>query len=150
MNGVMMPGVSAGSNHVGASEMWTAHVSCPSGPAASAVPLLAATMPRADSAITARRVGPEGVACPVVARFARPREEINVLSPIVASHLVVLIGRRSVVPRLRRVSDHADALRALPDPSTSALRRSRLLDITGASLSGIAPALVRAAVLCGR
>src|SRR5438093_156079 len=36
MNGVMTPGVSAGSNHVGASETWTAHVICPSGPAVAA------------------------------------------------------------------------------------------------------------------
>src|SRR2546425_7898065 len=36
MNGVMTPGVSAGSNHVGASETWTAHVICPSGPAIAA------------------------------------------------------------------------------------------------------------------
>src|SRR5438094_7194608 len=31
MNGVTIPGVSAGSNHVGASEMWTPQVSWPSG-----------------------------------------------------------------------------------------------------------------------
>src|SRR5262245_16228988 len=36
MNGVMMPGVSAGSNHVGASETWTPQVSCPSGAACAA------------------------------------------------------------------------------------------------------------------
>src|SRR3989442_3216316 len=35
MNGVPIPGVSAGSNQVGASEMCTAHVICPSGPAAA-------------------------------------------------------------------------------------------------------------------
>jgi len=35
MNGVMTPGVSAGSNHAGASETWTASVSCPSGAAAA-------------------------------------------------------------------------------------------------------------------
>src|SRR5262245_41639171 len=35
MNGVMTPAVSAGSNHVGASEMWTANVICPSGAAAA-------------------------------------------------------------------------------------------------------------------
>src|SRR5437763_15728789 len=33
LNGVMMPGVSAGSNQVGASEMWTPQVSWPSGAA---------------------------------------------------------------------------------------------------------------------
>src|SRR6266545_4842558 len=36
MKGVMMPGVSAGSNQVGASETWTAHVIWPLGPAALA------------------------------------------------------------------------------------------------------------------
>src|SRR5215470_1173437 len=34
MNAVMMPEVSAGSNQIGASEKCTAHVSCPSAPAA--------------------------------------------------------------------------------------------------------------------
>src|SRR6185436_10711288 len=36
MNGVPMPGVSAGSNHVGASVTCTAHVICPSGAASTA------------------------------------------------------------------------------------------------------------------
>src|SRR6266705_3358967 len=36
MNGVMTDGVSAGSNQVGASETWTAHVISPSGAAATA------------------------------------------------------------------------------------------------------------------
>src|SRR5437667_11858741 len=36
MNGVTIPGVSAGSNHVGASEMWTPQVIWPSGAAAAA------------------------------------------------------------------------------------------------------------------
>src|SRR5688500_9553714 len=36
MKGVMMPGVSAGSNHVGAIEMWTPHVTSPSGAAPAA------------------------------------------------------------------------------------------------------------------
>src|SRR5438552_18695177 len=35
MNGVTMPGVSAGSNHVGASETWTPQVIWPSGAAAA-------------------------------------------------------------------------------------------------------------------
>src|SRR5262245_5483816 len=38
MKGVMIPGVSAGSNHVGANEMCTPQVSCPSGPAARGEP----------------------------------------------------------------------------------------------------------------
>src|SRR5262245_30848300 len=36
MNGVMTPGVSAGSNHVGASDTWTANVIWPSGAADTA------------------------------------------------------------------------------------------------------------------
>src|SRR5437870_449523 len=36
MNGVMSPGVSAGSSHVGASDTCTAHVICPSAPYACA------------------------------------------------------------------------------------------------------------------
>src|SRR5207245_9988620 len=35
MNGVTIPGVPAGSNHVGASEMWTPQVTWPSGAAAA-------------------------------------------------------------------------------------------------------------------
>src|SRR5262249_49406688 len=35
MKGVMMPGVSAGSNHVGAIETWTPHVISPSGAASA-------------------------------------------------------------------------------------------------------------------
>src|SRR3989442_12890700 len=37
MNGVMIPGVSAGSNQVGASEVWTPQVICPSGAARDGV-----------------------------------------------------------------------------------------------------------------
>src|SRR5882724_459711 len=41
LNGVTIPEVSAGSNHVGASEMWTPQVTCPSGAAsAGATPAL--------------------------------------------------------------------------------------------------------------
>ena len=47
MNGVMMPSVSAGSNHVGASEMCTPHVIWPSGAAQAG----AATTSRATTAI---------------------------------------------------------------------------------------------------
>src|SRR6185369_12565689 len=39
MNGVMTAGVSAGSNHVGASETWTAHVTWPSGAAETGAPM---------------------------------------------------------------------------------------------------------------
>ena len=59
--GVMIPGVSAGSNQVGASEMWTAQVSCPSGLAARAARCPVATIPSAESAIRPRRVRSDGV-----------------------------------------------------------------------------------------
>src|SRR5262245_48874553 len=52
MNGVMRLGVSAGSNHVGASEMWTAHVICPEGAASAGVTLAIA---RSATTMTATR-----------------------------------------------------------------------------------------------
>src|SRR5215469_13155884 len=52
----MIPSVSAGSNHVGASETWIAQVNWPPGAAASATPGEAAASPRAVSARTSRRV----------------------------------------------------------------------------------------------
>src|SRR5262249_62127163 len=56
MNGVMIPWVSAGSNHVGASEMWTPHVIWPSGVAAAGVTAArAATASNAISTQAARR-----------------------------------------------------------------------------------------------
>src|SRR5262245_54407769 len=56
MNGVMMPGVSAGSNQVGASETWTPQVSCPSGPAALARRGAPAATTKAANANASRRV----------------------------------------------------------------------------------------------
>src|SRR2546430_3012778 len=53
MNGVTIPGVSAGSNHVGASEMWTPQVTWPSG-AASAGTAAAAEISRTRT-VTERR-----------------------------------------------------------------------------------------------
>src|SRR5204863_1449509 len=53
MNGVTIPGVSAGSNHVGASEMWTPQVTWPSG-AAAAGPAAAAEISRTRT-VTERR-----------------------------------------------------------------------------------------------
>src|SRR5882762_8574961 len=47
MNGVMMPVVSAGSNHDGASETCTAHVSCPAGGSERAG--VATTIPRSTT-----------------------------------------------------------------------------------------------------
>src|SRR6266446_3052217 len=47
MNGVIRLGVSAGSNHVGASEMWTAHVSRPDGAAAAGRAAMTASSVRA-------------------------------------------------------------------------------------------------------
>src|SRR5207302_4532973 len=58
MNGVMIPGVSAGSNQVGANEICTPQVSCPCEPAARAMPGTAATRPSAAKAKASRRVTP--------------------------------------------------------------------------------------------
>src|SRR5262245_17888044 len=56
MNGVAMPGVSAGSNQVGASETWTAHVICPSaGVAADDAPRAATAIARISTPTSARR-----------------------------------------------------------------------------------------------
>src|SRR5437868_2083045 len=55
MYGVMMPDISAGSNHVGASEMCTPRVSCPSAPTALAGPGAAASRAKARRANIARR-----------------------------------------------------------------------------------------------
>src|SRR5437868_1866978 len=57
MNGVMIPEVSAGSNQIGASEMWTPQISCPCG-AARAIPGAPAARPSAAIASTSRRVTP--------------------------------------------------------------------------------------------
>src|SRR5205085_8881356 len=56
MNGVITPGVSAGSNQVGASEICTPQIICVSGPAAPARPGIAVARPRAASANKSRRV----------------------------------------------------------------------------------------------
>src|SRR5881628_1158343 len=51
MNGVTIPGVSAGSNQVGASEMWTAQVNWPS----AAIPGVGAVSPSVTSSSTVDR-----------------------------------------------------------------------------------------------
>src|SRR5215813_3249060 len=57
MKGVMIPGVSAGSNQVGASEMCTPQVSWPCGAAAPATrDRLAAAIPSAAPVIASRRL----------------------------------------------------------------------------------------------
>src|SRR5262249_51207412 len=56
MKGVMIPGVSAGSNHVGANEMCTPQVSCPSGLAARAKPGAPTIRARTARARTCRRI----------------------------------------------------------------------------------------------
>src|SRR6266851_1090791 len=55
INGVMIPGVSAGSNQVGASVVCTPQVSCPCGPAAKVERGTPATRPSAVKARTSRR-----------------------------------------------------------------------------------------------
>src|SRR5438132_4489726 len=54
----MIPGVSAGSNQVGASVVCTPQVNCPCGPAAAANFGVPATIPKAASANRSRRVTP--------------------------------------------------------------------------------------------
>src|SRR5262249_25743125 len=56
MKGVMIPGVSAGSNHVGANEMCTPQVSCPSGLAARTEPGAPTNRARTARARACRRV----------------------------------------------------------------------------------------------
>src|SRR4029077_17394980 len=58
INGVMIPETSAGSNHTGASETCTPHVSCPSGVAATAEPGAPATRPNAARVRRSRRLMP--------------------------------------------------------------------------------------------
>jgi hypothetical protein len=60
MNGVPIPGVSAGSNHVGARVMCAAHVICPAGTsgAAPADGATASTMDRTSSDIERRIAAP--------------------------------------------------------------------------------------------
>src|SRR2546423_6418847 len=67
MDGVMMPDISAGSNHVGARDTCTPQVSCPSGPVALAGNGDAIVSARATSARICRRV--------LAARLA-PRERV--------------------------------------------------------------------------
>src|SRR6266446_7703259 len=94
MNGVMIPGVSAGSNHVGASEMCTPQVSCPSGPAARAAPGAAATKPRAARAKASRRVTPPGL-FKLDSRFTRrlPDKPIFLLRAALLSSLAHIVGQ---------------------------------------------------------
>ena len=58
MNGVPIPGVSAGSNHVGASETCTAHVICPSGAATAGTAAATKSATRATSAARILMAGP--------------------------------------------------------------------------------------------
>ena len=81
----MIPGVSAGSNQVGASDTCTAHVSWPSGPAAIAVRWPMAAMPSADSAIIPRRVISAGALPPVRVLSCFSNKPLRVFLAIVAS-----------------------------------------------------------------
>src|SRR5512145_180158 len=57
MNGVMTPGVSAGSNQVGASVTWIAHVISPAGAAQATVATASRTMSRTAASRPARVMG---------------------------------------------------------------------------------------------
>src|SRR5215470_13146405 len=74
MKGVMIPGVSAGSNHVGANEMCTPQVSCPSGLAARAEPGAPAIKARTARARACRRM----VSVRLAPYLDLPRHEIAV------------------------------------------------------------------------
>src|SRR3981081_3715783 len=85
--GGVVPGAPAGSNQVGASEICTAQVSCPSGLAASAVPCPAAAIPTAERTSSPRRVRSDGAA-PSALPVPPPSDEwILVFPPILASQL---------------------------------------------------------------
>src|SRR5205823_10267826 len=58
MKGVMIPGVSAGSNQVGAKVVWMPQLSCPCGAAAQLMPGAPAASPSAVRASISRRVMP--------------------------------------------------------------------------------------------
>src|SRR6266571_6953065 len=86
MNGVITPGVSAGSNHVGAREMWTAYVTSPSGAAETGEHGQAARSAASAVAIGSRRdtavallAQPDGVELLVqeVARHERPAPDLG-------------------------------------------------------------------------
>ena len=83
----MMPGVSAGSNQVGASDTCTPQVSCPPGLPAQAALRPKPAKPSPESANTVRRVSFEGVAPRWLSSMPCSDKSMKVfLPPIVASH----------------------------------------------------------------
>ena len=96
MKGVMIPGVSAGSNQVGASEMCTPQVSCPSGPTAMAGPGAPTSRARAKRAITCRRVVRSG-AHPAPGRSAP--QDGRETEPEMVVRSVAVIGHRFLLVR---------------------------------------------------
>ena len=109
MNGVMMPGISAGSNQVGASEMCTPQVSCPSAPAALAGPGDPASRVTAKRATASRRV--MGPTRPPVRGFTS-RTMVGSLHP-----------NGSRLPSRWRVIVHSSWLSASKAPACPRLRR---------------------------
>src|SRR5437867_842713 len=146
MNGVMTEGVSAGSNHVGANEMWTAHVTSPSGAAAAG----AATRRTGKArAATARRLTtspprhepPEhGAVLDPVAFRERGRAPLQPLADglpaphVEAGHLALVAheGGDLTVDRLRDVDDDVRLVRApVPELADLVRRQAFLGDLLG-------------------
>src|SRR6516165_7573714 len=127
MKGVMIPGVSAGSNHVGANEMCTPQVSCPSGLAAQAESGAPTIRARTARARACRRVVPVQLAsylefpqqkidddagtdptCMVAMAFplrSRTENAGNVSGPLPDRHGVVLHAQRTTFFFCLRPSD---------------------------------------------
>src|SRR6267142_1480634 len=114
MNGVMIPEVSAGSNHVGASEMWTAQVICPAD---------ASVAPLGETADIKRAKTRNGT--------KRPRTLLMGSLPVFG---VILLSashprRARRTPHPRHGSGFLDRLRATPDHGQhrhAVLRRHRV------------------------
>src|SRR5215831_12414462 len=111
MNGVMMPGVSAGSNQVGASATWEAHVNCPDGDALGdcAEACVAATRATATTRATTRArervmVCPplrcdKGETCSRAARlpdYPRIPSSVNGVRPLYGALRAIAAARRPV------------------------------------------------------
>src|SRR5438477_2418083 len=93
MNGLMTPGVSAGSKNVGATETCTAHVSCPAGAAAAPRGAPAMTTARASaSAVNARRLTLLAAELRLALVDERARRFLEVLGEVQRAALRVDLG----------------------------------------------------------
>src|SRR5215510_2407518 len=96
MNGVMMPGVSAGSNQVGPKEMWTAQVISPS----AAAVIVAGQSPRSAAHATAASGATADLGlCPLIAGSSSSRKRCGTSCSM---------RERSTLRRCPRVPDNAE------------------------------------------